>query len=173
MIMLAQDNGLTRQCQYCNVKPADHSEKRVGSTNSESKCKMRAVLDFLTAELWTTSCQYLHISYLCHWYLNHMFFTIPSSDRQVSPSSKYKIQPFQRYSCQFFLKVCMLWFNFKLCTISIFLHFMVCWFMIARIKKNNNKLIQLEFIESQHIQPLMHPFQHLNLLKTLIKFMFC
>ena len=132
---VSPDSGLTRECQQHYVKPADHSEKRVGSKNSESKCKMRPVLDFLTAELWTTSCQYLHISYLCNWYLNHMFFTIPSSDRQVSPSSKYKIQPFQRYSCQFFLKVCMLWFNFKLCTISIFLHFMVCWFMIACIKK--------------------------------------
>ena len=31
MIMLAQDSGLTRQCQQRYVKPADDSEKSVGS----------------------------------------------------------------------------------------------------------------------------------------------
>ena len=31
MIMSAQDSGLTRQYQHRYVKPADHSEKRVGS----------------------------------------------------------------------------------------------------------------------------------------------
>ena len=31
MIMLAQDSGLTRHYQHRYVKPADHSEKRVGS----------------------------------------------------------------------------------------------------------------------------------------------
>lgn len=51
MIMLAQDSGLTRQCQQRYVKPADDSEKSVGSKNSELKYKMRPVLDFLTAEL--------------------------------------------------------------------------------------------------------------------------
>ena len=52
VIMLAQDNGLTRQCQHCYVKPADF-EKRVGSKIVNlNNYKMMLVLDFLTAELW-------------------------------------------------------------------------------------------------------------------------
>ena len=69
----------------------------------------------------------------------------------------------------------MLWLNFSLCTIFTFLLFygMLIYHSMYKKNNNNNKLIQLEFIESQHIQPMKHPFQLLNLLKTLIKFMFC
>ena len=109
MIMLAQDSGLTRQCQQRYVKPADDSEKSAGSKTVNQNIKwgqslISLQLNYVMVDcLIKRSCQYIHISYLCNWYLNHMFFRIPSSDRQVSPSSKYKKQHFQRHSCQFFL----------------------------------------------------------------------